>query len=428
MNVDLRSRHCGRLLALALMAFGPGAGTARAQTESGGMPGEWLSQYSSARTLGLGGAYVATADDPLGVVWNPAGLSTMYQNELRFENAQMFGDASINAFSFAVPGSRLPSFGVSMVTLRSADFQKTNELNDPLGTFHESESAYLFSVSKGFSTRLSLGANFKLVQQSLEAFSAQGMGVDVGGLVNLTPSIRIGASILNVSGPNIRLRDVDETYPMEFRGGVAAQMLGGRGLITAQLDKSQDQTARVHGGAEYWIQSGLALRVGLDDSYGTGGFSYRLSPQYQIDYGVSDHVLGLSHRVGLSYKFGGFFASSMSDPEVFSPTGENAVTKIVLNAHTKAEPENWTLSIIDKSDQEVRRFGGKGQPPAHVLWDGKGDAGLPLPDGVYRYRLVVRDHQDREVASAVHKVEISGVGPQGEVQVIPAAGDTTTGP
>ncbi|HET9327364.1 MAG TPA: hypothetical protein VFQ05_11360, partial [Candidatus Eisenbacteria bacterium] len=90
---------------------------ALAQEQIAGGPGEWLARYTSARTLGLGGAYVATADDPLGVLWNPAGLSAMDQNEVRFENAQLFEQTSINAFGFAVPGNWLPSFGITMVSL-----------------------------------------------------------------------------------------------------------------------------------------------------------------------------------------------------------------------------------------------------------------------------------------------------------------------
>src|SRR6058998_3173457 len=126
-------------LVLALLAS---HAPARAQ-EAAGVPGEWLSRYTSARTLGMGGAYVATADDPLGVLWNPAGISTMDQNELRFENARLFEETSINGLGFAVPGSWLPSFGVSMVSMGSGDFQRTNDMNDPLGTFKNGETAYL---------------------------------------------------------------------------------------------------------------------------------------------------------------------------------------------------------------------------------------------------------------------------------------------
>ena len=51
---------------------------------------------------------------------------------------------------------------------------------------------------------------------------------------------------------------------------------------------------------------------------------------------------------------------------------------------------------MDKTDRIVRRFGGKGEPPAHVMWDGKDEAGLPLPDGAYHYVLTVNDAEGRD--------------------------------
>ena len=59
-----------------------------------------------------------------------------------------------------------------------------------------------------------------------------------------------------------------------------------------------------------------------------------------------------------------------------------------------------------------------GAPPAHVMWDGKDEAGLPLADGVYRYRLVVVDAVGRTTESRERTVEIMTSGPQGEVPVI----------
>jgi hypothetical protein len=390
---------------------------ARAAVENGGLPGAWLSNYAGARSLGLGGAFVAAGDDALAALWNPASLSHLDQNQLLFENSQLFESTSMNAFGFAVPGRWLPSFGVSVVTLRSGEFQKTNELNDDLGTFSQSEMAYYFSLAKHFGTRFAVGANLKVVQQSVEEANGGGVGFDLGGILNLTPDVAVGASLLNLGGPSVQLRTVAESYPTELRGGVAVRVLGGRGLLSVQVDQLESGT-RFHGGAEYWIQPSLAMRMGFDQDAGTGGVSYRLGPQYQIDYGVTDHPLGMSHRFGLSYRFGGFFASSNADPALFSPTGEHAVTKMHLNARTKSDAESWTLDIVSKSDETVRRFGGKGLPPAHLLWDGKDETGLPLPDGVYRYQLVVKDLEGRIVAGPVREVEISTGGPQGSIPVI----------
>jgi hypothetical protein len=422
MNPNTRFR-AGLVLGAALLLTT--SGTALAQ--NAGQPGEWLTRYSSARSLGLGGAYVATADDPLGVLWNPAGLSFMDRNEVRFENSHLFEQTSINALGFAVPGSRWPSLGVSVVSLGSGDFQRTNDVNDPLGTFNEGETAYLITASKAVSPRFSLGANFKLVQQTLESYNGGGFGMDAGALLHLTPHLGFGLSMQNLGGPSIKLRDVTETYPTGVRGGASYAVLDGRGMVALELDQVKGLGAKVHGGVEYWIQSGLGLRMGYDDNGGSAGISLRIRPQYQIDYAAADHPLGLEQRVGMSVRFGGFFASSAADPEVFSPTGEHAVTRITLAARTKADPANWSLEVVDKSDAVVRRFGGDGQPPSHLQWDGKDETGLPLPDGNYRYSLVVKDVAGRVVHGPVRAVEISTTGPQGNVPLIPVAGSGANG-
>ncbi len=412
--------HSRRLAGFALIFATVVAGPARSQEATGGSPGEWLTSYTNARALGLGGAFVATADEPLGVLWNPAGLSSMDRNVLAFETAQLYEGTAIHSFGFAVPGNRLPSFALNILALRSGEFERTNDLNDPLGTFSQGETAYLFSASKAVSKRIAVGGTVKLIQQQIEDFSAQGVGFDLGGQWMLTPELRVGGAVMNLGGPSLTLRTEEETYPTGFRGGIAYQMLGGRALITAEVDQASGPGTQLRAGTEYWIQPTIALRLGFDQDRAAGGFTCRLASTYQLDYGVADHPLGLTHRVGLSYRFGGFFASSQADPPVFSPTGEHAVTKIALNSRTKAQPRDWTLAILNKSDQVVRRFGGAGQPPAHILWDGKDEAGMPLPDGTYRYTLEVHDQHGRTIAGSTHTVEISTGGPQGSVPLVPA--------
>ena len=416
MNHTLRTFAAAATLAACLL---PGPQVALGATDSGGAPGSWLMSYAGARTLGLGGAFVASADDALGVLWNPAGLQWLDQNQVMLENVQLFEDTSINSLSFAVPSSWLPSMGLTMVSLRSGQFERTNELNNPLGTFSEGETAYLLSMAKGFSSRFTVGTSLKLVNQSVEDFSGGGFGIDLGGIYQVTPSLRVGASVLNLGGPSITLRDGGEaeTYPMEIRGGASLAVMNGRGRIAIEVDQADGPGARMHGGAEYWIQPGIALRFGYSEDRATGGFGYRFGPQYQFDYAVADHALGLTHRVGFSYRFGGFYASNRAEPSVFSPTGEKAVTKISLNARTKAKAESWSLEIESKSNQVVRRFGGPGLPPAHVLWDGKDETGLPVADGVYTYRLTVKDSDGRLLTAGNRKVEISTGGPQVSVPV-----------
>jgi hypothetical protein len=262
MNHHLRSEL--RALIAALFLTAPAA--ARAASEAGGEPGDWLARYSGARTVGLGSAYVAAADAAVGVLWNPATIGLLDRNELMFETSRLFEDTSVYGLSLAVPGRRIPGLGFSVIALRSGEFEKTNELNESMGTFENGETAFLFTASKHVGTRFALGTNLKVVQQSLEESSASGFGMDLGGLVNVTPSLRLGVSFLNVGGPSLRLRETDEKYPVDMRGGFALRLFGGRGLLSAELGQRGESPVRMHAGAEYWIQNSLALRVGFDAS------------------------------------------------------------------------------------------------------------------------------------------------------------------
>lgn len=405
------------VLASCLAAVSICANAVHAEDANGGSPGDWLARYESARTVGLGGAYVATPDEPLGVVWNPAGLSLLYQHEARFETARLFEGTAVYGASFAVPNRTLPSVGITVLAMQSGDFERTSELNEPLGSFTEGDLAVLLSASKSLTPQLALGANLKVVRQTVEEFGATGVGGDLGLLYDITPSIRIGASYLNLGGPRLTLRETEESYAGHLRGGVAARLFGGKGLISTELDQSSGRGLSLHAGTEYWLFPQVGLRLGFDDNSPAGGMSYRLPSGLQFDYGLADHDLGMVHRVGVSWRFGGFHASSEADPPVFSPLGQQSVTKFHLKARTKAGTSDWALDITDKSGRVVRRFGGKGAPPAHVMWDGKDEAGLPLPDGNYTYTLTVRDEEGRQICSRERAVEITTGGPQGTVPV-----------
>ena len=237
-------------------------------------------------------------------------------------------------------------------------------------------------------------------------------------MVDVTPSLRLGASLLNIGGPTVTLRAVDETFPFEFRGGLAFRFFGGRGLLSAEMDHRSGPGASLHTGGEVWVLENVALRGGYHDTEPAGGMSYRFNSNMRFDYGMSDHELGIVHRFAVSYRFGGFFAASNANPEVFSPIGEHSVTQFQMKARTKDDAQRWRLDIRDKHDQIVRTFGGPGVPPAHVMWDGKNEAGLTLADGMYRYRLVVVDDVGRIVSATEKVVQITTSGPSGNVPVV----------
>lgn len=417
-HTTFRSRR-GLALALAMTAIAAVAPSrAAAENASYGLPGDWLAQYVTARAVGMGGAFVATADDPLGALWNPAGLVLQSQNAFAIETARYFEGTSVNAFSITVPARRLPSIGFTVLSLNSGEFERTNELNESLGEFVQNDMAFLISASKAVSPRLSLGASVKVVRQQVEEFDASGVGVDLGVMYNLTPRLRMGASVLNIGGPTLAAREIDETFPVEMRGGFAFGFLSGRGLLSVEVDHREGPGTTFRAGSEVWLYEMFGLRAGYFENEPAGGFSYRVNPALQFDYGMSDHELGIVHHVALAYRFGGFFAQSAASPAVFSPLGENSVTRFEIKSRTKADTKEWRLAIVNKHGEVVRSFGGLGVPPAHVMWDGKDENGMTLPDGVYRYRMTVVDDEGRVIRTEEKTVEITTSGPQGSVPVI----------
>lgn len=412
--------RCTAILAVAALAVCAivWVSPAHAVDPNGGVPGDWLSRYAGARSVGMGGAFVATADEPIGAMWNPAGLSSVMQNEIHFEQTRLFEGTTMNGIGVVFPFRTFPTLGLSMITLGNDDFERTNELNESLGSFKEGDTAFLLSASKQVHDRVAVGANVKVARQQIEDFDAAGVGADLGVMVDVTPSIRVGASLLNIGGPSVTLRDVNEKYPIEFRGGVAFRFFNGRGLVSAEMDRRDGPGVSLHTGGEVWVLENVALRGGYYDTEPAGGMSYRFNNHMRFDYGMSDHELGVVHRFAVSYRFGGFFAANTASPEVFSPIGEHSVTQFQMKARTKDDAVRWHLDIRDKHDQIVRTFGGPGVPPAHVMWDGKNESGLTLPDGIYRYRLVVVDEAGRVVEASEKTVQITTSGPKGNVPVV----------
>lgn len=410
------SGRAGRLLcALALVA----AGAARAGDGGEGLAGDWLNRHASARSAAIGGARVALPDEPLSAFANPAAAAWLERGAVQVNTTRLFEEASVNAFGIALPASGRPSLAFNMLSLGSGGFERTGPLSDEvLGTFDEGNLALGLAVSHALNDRLAAGAQVKLARQSLDEFSDSGVGFDLGVLGRLPGGVQVGASALNIGGPTVALRMRDETYLRELRGGVAVPVSGGDGVLALDAVSRDGADAQVHAGGRFRLQS-LELSLGYDIDNFAAGFSYRMPSGLQLDYAMSDHDLGLVHRVGVTWRFGGFSAEARALPAVFSPTGSEPVTRFALKARTRAAAAGWKLEILDASGLVVRTFAGAGQPPADVTWDGKDAAGRPLADGSYTYRLHVSESGGTFLEARPGRVEISSGGPRGGIEVTP---------
>ena len=174
-----------------------------------------------ARPLGMGGAFVAVADDANAAMHNPAGLGYMKTAEAGFTHLRMFsGVVNYNYAGVVLPLGGAGSLGVS--------FGMLSESSDIY-----SEKTVAFSYSKKVIEALSLGANLKMLNTGFDPSvkennpyftetSASGFTLDLGILARPVEGLSIGLSAENLIPADISVsKNEEEKVPMNLRFGLA---------------------------------------------------------------------------------------------------------------------------------------------------------------------------------------------------------------
>ena len=165
--------------------------TFSALAQSAKYSNEFLNVGVGARSLGMGKAFVATADDITAAYWNPAGMVRLDgKHQAALMHAQYF--AGIAKFDYLGAGTRLDdksALGISILRYGVDDIPNTIDLIDRDGnidydritTFSVADYALLFSYSRISGIEgLDFGGNLKIIRRVVGEFaSAWGFGVDV---------------------------------------------------------------------------------------------------------------------------------------------------------------------------------------------------------------------------------------------------------
>ncbi|MDE3058662.1 MAG: PorV/PorQ family protein [Bacteroidota bacterium] len=160
-----------------------------------------------ARGVALGGSNVAFVNGVDAIYWNPAGLArSSFGTEAQFSHMTYLADIGVEYGAVGVTAEGIGTFGVSLKSLNFGDIPVTTEDN-PDGTGQTYSPTYVttgLSYSRLLSDRISIGATFNLVSESIMSTSATGFSFDAGvqysGLG--VPELKLGIVVKNV-GPNI---------------------------------------------------------------------------------------------------------------------------------------------------------------------------------------------------------------------------------
>jgi hypothetical protein len=197
------------VVVLALVVASPA--TAQNVTKVGTTAAKFLSIPAGARALGMGGAFVAVANDATAMYWNVAGLARLNQSEAIFSHANWIADIKYNYGAVALPMGDLGTAGISFTSMTMDEMERTTE-QEPDGTgqtFTAGSFAVGLAYAKNLTDWFSIGGNVKYVSEQIWNSSATGLAFDIGTLFN-TPfaGVKFGASITNF-GQKMRMSGDD---------------------------------------------------------------------------------------------------------------------------------------------------------------------------------------------------------------------------
>ena len=147
------------------------------------------------RGLGLSGAFISSADDATGPLWNPAGLATLQRGNLIY-------DLSQGAISFAYPIKSIGTFGINVLDLNRNDRFLIEHTANPVGSFELGNNQLLFSFARTFGG-LQLGASTGYSRAPYYG-SRWAQNYDVGVLASLNSYLAVGVRLRDISGVTIR--------------------------------------------------------------------------------------------------------------------------------------------------------------------------------------------------------------------------------
>lgn len=292
--------------------------------DQGTTAASFLKLGTSPRAIAMADAFGGVADDVSAIQYNAAGLGFLEQKELIVMHALWFQDIFYDYGALAWPIEGIGTVGLSFFYLSAGSFDKVgfDAFNNPvnLGQFTASSMVAGLAFSRQIVSYLSAGLNIKMLNESIESFSAGSVAVDVSALYR-TPvkGLSVGLNVQNL-GPSLGFEQAF-SLPINVRLGLGYKPADN---IIVGMDYTQPiETAGVWSlGGEYGYRDTLFVRMGYRyqgavdynqtyTGYGPAvaaginlGLGLRLYKNYQADYAYAPYgFLGTTHRISLTLKF-----------------------------------------------------------------------------------------------------------------------------
>ena len=396
---------------------------------------------TSARALGMGGAFTAgpaSSDSPF---WNPSSLGLLEATELSLVGLpfpEVANDRE-GAFSLALNPQQL-----GLASTNVGNFSVSSWF-DGWGNDTEQNRMVLVGYGTSLGKNIAAGANVRHYRHSRAVNQRFGWSFDLGlrfvrKLERSGERIVLGLALEDLAGHIWENGQLIARMPVVTRLG-AAHFFDQNTILSGDFVLHNDtriafvERLRTHLGVERWLfKKQLGLRLGytaVPNRLTKGEWSTGLSiqsPSGQLDYAYvrGNELDGAMHWLSATLRWG---ESNAEAPVAQLPIAEAPTpappqpapivmpkpTSSVLHVSEKAispngdgvkdqtafdfeinEDEAWELEIQKHTDQGesaqiLQRYSGTGLPSTKIVWEGEDDAGNRASDGTYIARWFTVD-------------------------------------
>ena len=422
---------------------------------------ENLLKSSGARAAGFGGAFAAVSDDYSAFFWNPAGLvlidrmsATLFYDSV-FKNSQT--DIGVN---YTHPIFESYTAAISYFHTGYAGSKFSDDV------LYLTGAAYLDDKKM-----YALGGNIKFIGTGASSLNINGSatGFDIGVMVFpeiLEKKIRFGFLAQDLDEVIIWNNGIRQRVPFTFKFG-GAYSFDPSAVVSMDIDILQSEAGRDHSriglaiGGEKWFLNRIIGNFGV-----RGGFAWReaLDPNHKFTLGASygredfvlDYVyalpgnsLGETHKLNISYFFGGRAAYKAPEPVKTAAPADDAdaalyaekyrLTELALSQKyispnkdgimdyaeltLKNKPADfagmsWKLQMTNQAEVAVKTFSGAGTVPESYIWKGENDIGVSEEDGDYTATLYMYAGT-KEIWKKARVITIDATAPAFDVVLYP---------
>ncbi len=295
---------------------------------------DWMTYGAGARALGMGGAFVAVADDATAAYWNPAGMPSVERAAFSAMHSYAFnGLAAYDSVYGAYNLGKYGAVGGGMLRAGVDDMQHTDwrEPGNPAsrpdlkGYFNVADYAFYASYGRGVLPWLNVGGSAVIIygDHGLEESNSSGQALDVAAKAGPFGPVTVGLNVQNVYSNLSWDTGKKETIPLNAKVGAAYRHPVPRwdseftlaadcnvkfaGYEFASQLAAGEASFDFSGGGEWWYRRTVAIRLGSERSAFAGGVGLAaraLGLSFGIDYAyLSDTGLESSHRASASVAF-----------------------------------------------------------------------------------------------------------------------------